>query len=262
MKWNFSWLLVSGRVQLRRLIVKLHLNRRPVETGEIKANGVLHAVDPVDPADVVADEPPMDDILAATPTVTPMRPANAVMPLGNVRTVQTAEIAEIEALTAQQVLTSFRALQAFSYSVKLLFHRADLSYYVALCQEDRFWRALHATELDSAEAAFRHFEEQAVRLADVELRRAQLDAQNRHVSKLIEASEAQAERLRNDLEHHTAQTQLVTSRQQQMRKEVAQLEAQRVAAQAHLNKTSRQIQQLRATSNERIPHLQTRRTEI
>jgi hypothetical protein len=43
-----------------------------------------------------------------------------------------------------------------------------------------------------------------------------------------------------------------------VRKEVSQLEAQRVAAQAHLNKAHRQMQQLNLTSNEAIPHLPTR----
>lgn len=110
-------------------------------------------------------------------------------------------------------------------------------------------------------AAFRHFDEQAIRLADVELRHAQLEAQNEHVEAMVAASEAQAEQLRNDLERHAEQTQLVNNRQQEIRKEVAQLEMQRVASQARLNKALRDIHQLRATSNERIPHLFTRRTE-
>ena len=111
-------------------------------------------------------------------------------------------------------------------------------------------------------AAFRHFDEQAIRLADVELRHAQLEAQNEHVEAMVAASEAQAEQLRNDLERHAEQTQLVNNRQQEIRKEVAQLEMQRVASQARLNKALRDIHQLRATSNERIPHLFTRRTEL
>jgi septal ring factor EnvC (AmiA/AmiB activator) len=191
----------------------------------------------------------------------PLRPLNAVMPQGNIRSVQTAEVTTVEALGARQALTPLRTLQTFSYSVNLLFCRSDLSYYVTLCQQGKLWRALHAPELDPAEAAFRHFEEQAIRLADVELRHAQREAQNEHVEAMVAASEAQAEQLRNDLERHAEQTQLLNNRQQEIRKEVAQLDMQRVASQARLNKALRHIHQLRATSNERIPHLSTRRTE-
>jgi hypothetical protein len=183
------------------------------------------------------------------------------MPQGSTRAVQTAEVAAVEALGARQALMPLRTLQTFSYSVNLLFCRSDLSYYVTLCQEGKLWRALHATELDPAEAAFRHFEDQAIRLADVELKHAQLQAQNEHVEAMVATSEAQAEQLRNDLERHAEQTQFVNSRQQEVRREVAQLEMHRVASQARLNKALRQIHQLRATSNERIPHLSTRRTE-
>ncbi|WP_321800215.1 DUF2968 domain-containing protein [Burkholderia sp. BCC1988] len=239
--------------------MKLHLNRRPVVTGEEEA---ADAFDAAEVAGAAFAESPADEPVPATPTVSPLRPLNAVMPQGNPRMVQTAELAEVEALGEQQALAPFRTLQAFSYSVNLLFHRTDLSYYITLCHEGRLWRALHANEFDSAEAAFRHFEEQAIRFSDIELRRAQLEAQNLHVATLIEASEAQAERLRNDLEQHAAQSQLVSSRQQHVRREVAQLEAQRVAAQAQLNKSTRQIHQLRATSNERIPHLTTRKNDV
>jgi hypothetical protein len=204
---------------------------------------------------------PVEDAAPAAPSASPLRPVNAVMPQGTARSVQTAEVAAVEALGARQALVPLRALQTFSYSVNLLFCRSDLSYYVTLCQEGKLWRALHATEFDPAEAAFRHFEDQAIRLADVELRHAQLQAQNEHVEAMVATTEAQAEQLRNDIERHAEQTQFVNSRQQEVRKEVAQLEMHRLASQARLNKALRQIHQLRATSNERIPHLSTRRTE-
>jgi hypothetical protein len=195
------------------------------------------------------------------PTVSPLRPMNAVMPQGSARAVQIAEVSAVEALGTRQALTSMRTLQTFSYSVNLLFCRSDVSFYITLSQEGTLWRALRATELDAAESAFRRLEEQAVRLADVEVRYAQLEAQNERAEAMIAESEAQAEQLRNDLERHAEQTQLVNSRQQQARKEVAQLEMQRVASQARLNKAMRQLHQLSVASNERIPHLNSRRTE-
>ncbi|KVD09055.1 hypothetical protein WI80_14285 [Burkholderia ubonensis] len=241
------------------MTVKLHQDRYPVAAGEIEVKDDFLGAGK-SPGTAVGAVP-AEEATPAAATVSPLRPLNAVMPHGSTRAVHMAEVAEVEALNAQQTLTSFRSMHAFSYSANLLFHRTALSYYITLSQDGRLWRALHAAEFESAELAFRHFEEQVVRLADAELRRAHLEAQNQQLVAEIEASEALAERLRNDLDAHAAQTQLVTSRQQQVRKEVAQLETQRIGTQAILNKTLRQIRQLRATSNERVPHLPTRRAE-
>jgi hypothetical protein len=236
--------------------MKLYMNRYAAETvKDALVDEVPDAAPPVNPV------PPEEAEPTHTPTVSPLRPINAVMPHGTARSAQPAEIAAVEALCANHVLTQLRTLQTFAYSVDLLFHSAELSYYVTLSQDGKLWRALHATELDTAEAAFRHFEEQAMRLADVELRHLQLQAQNEHIEAMAAASEAQAQQLRHDLERHAEQTQFVNNQQQQARKEVAQLEAQRIAAQARLNKVLRQMHQLRVTSNERIPHPHCRRTD-
>ncbi|KAB0644803.1 DUF2968 domain-containing protein [Burkholderia latens] len=234
--------------------MKLHLNNRPLEAADPTTEALFDTRAELEPA-------PADDTLIATPTVSPLRSLNAVLPQGAARTVQTAELAEIEAMHARDAVTVLRTLETFSYAVKLLLHRADMSYYVTLHQEGKLWRALHGMEFDTAEAAFKYFEEQAVRLADVELRRAQLEAQNQQIAAMADATEGQAERLRIDLERHAEQTQLVNNRQQQVRKDVSLLEAQRAAAQAQLNKAVRLIHQLRTTSNERVPHLPLRRTD-
>ena len=68
----------------------------------------------------------------------------------------------------------------------------------------------------------------------------------------------QAERLRVDLQRHSEQEQTVTGRQHQVRKEVAQLEAQRIAAQAQLNKAHRALHQLKVATSEGVPHLHAR----
>jgi K+/H+ antiporter YhaU regulatory subunit KhtT len=114
---------------------------------------------------------------------------------------------------------------------------------------------LKASDLDAASAVFRHLEEQAARLADGEARRMQLLAMNERLGQQIEESEALADRLRHDLQRHTSQEHVVTARQHQVRKEVAQLEAQRVAAQAQLNKAHRLIHQLSVATSEGVPHL-------
>lgn len=200
-----------------------------------------------------------EDLAAVSPQpVTPLRPV-PVMPSPHGRhALQMADIAEVEALTASDAVTSFRFVRSFNYSVNLVFHRVELTYYIALYHDECLWRVLTSTELDSAEAAFRQFEEQAMRLSEIEIRRAVLEAHNERLSRMIAQSEAQAERLRNDLERNDTHSQLVTNRQHQLRREIGQIEAQRVATQAQLNRTLRQVQQLNASNNEGIPHIPTR----
>ena len=243
--------------------MKSLLNRRSALLG----TGPSHLV----PVTREAADPPNDDEpqapAAAAPAVsaagssdtprpvTTLRPVPVVPSQVSGRAVQIADTAEVEWLAEEDALTPFRVFRSFDYSVSLLFHPRELTYYVALYQAGSLWRALKATDLDAAEAAFHHFEEQANRLSEGETRRAQLAAQNEQLARMISQSEAQAERLRCDLQRNAVQEQSVVGRQHQVRKEVAQLEAQRVAAQAQLNKAHRQIHQLNLASNEGIPHL-------
>lgn len=208
----------------------------------------------VTPAAATAPAPAAE---AARP-VTTLRPVPVVPSQVSARGVQMADTVEIEWLAEEEALAPFRVFRSFAYSVSLLFHAKELAYYVVLYQDGSLWRALKAADLEAAEAAFHHFEDQATRLSDGETRRAQLEAQNEQLARLIARSEAQAERLRTDLQRRGAQEQTVANRQHQVHKEVSQLEAQRVAAQAHLNKAHRQIHQLNLTSNEGIPHLPNR----
>ncbi len=190
--------------------------------------------------------------------VTTLRPVPTVPSQVNGKSLQSADAVELEWLAQEDALTTFRLFRSFDYSVSLLFHAHALVYYVALYQDGSLWRAVKAGDLDAAEAAFHHFEEQATRLAEGETRRAQLAAQNEQLARMIAQSEAQAERLRGNLQRNAAQEQSVSGRQHQVRKEVAQLEAQRVAAQAQLNKTFRQLHQLNVASSEGVPHLPAR----
>jgi Protein of unknown function (DUF2968) len=245
--------------------VKSLLNRRSVLAGpsHLVPNVRQSVSDPASPDDNEHTSLPASAGHSPGGPTTPMpvRPVSTLRPVPvvpaqvAVRGVQIADIAEVEWLAEEEALMPFRVFRSFDYSVSLLFHAKELTYYVALYEDGLLWRALKATDLGAAEAAFHHFEEQTTRLADGETRRAQLVAQNEQLACLIARSEAQAERLRSDLQRRGTHEQAVTNRQHQVRKEVSQLEAQRVAAQAHLNKAHRQIHQLDLTSNEAIPHL-------
>jgi hypothetical protein len=187
--------------------------------------------------------------------VTPLR---AVLPSASqsgARPLQAAQIAEVEWLLQQGALATFRTFSSFAYSATLLFHSRELVYYAALYHEDSVWRVLKANDIDAAELAFRHFVEQAMRLAEAEMRRAYLTAQNDQFSRQVAEAEATLERARIDLQRGSTFDQEVALRQQEIRKELAQLEGRRVSAQVQLNKLQRQLHQVDATSNESVPYL-------
>ncbi|CAB3761562.1 DUF2968 domain-containing protein [Paraburkholderia humisilvae] len=190
-----------------------------------------------------------------------VRPVATLHPMpsqSNGRAAHFADPADIEWMVGEGALAPFRVFRAFDYSVSLLFHAKELKYYVALYQDGTPWRALRVNDLDAAQGIFHQFELQAMRLADGQTRRVQLEAQNEQLMKIIAQSEAQAEQLRKALQRSANQEQAVTSRQHQVHREVAQLEAQRVAAQAQLNKVSRQIHQLDLAAHDGVPHLTNR----
>jgi hypothetical protein len=241
--------------------VKTLLNRR----GASLLNGASHLLS----ADEGASAEPANngeatsDVTASiasepSPPVASLRSVAALPPHIGGRAVQVADIAEVEWLTKEQTLVPFRAFASFDYSASLLFHKKELDYYVTLYQDGSLWRALKAADLDSAQTAFHHFEEQIVRLSEGEMRRAQIEAQNEQLARMIAQSEVQAERLRNDLQRNATHEQIAANRQHQVRKEVAQAEAQRVAARAQLNRALRQVQQLMLANNEGVPHLRNR----
>ncbi|MDR5830923.1 DUF2968 domain-containing protein [Caballeronia sp. LP006] len=220
----------------------------------------MHAPQPHDDDDDTGAEPPTVATPAAQATrVTPLRPIGASAQQVNSQALQAAQIAEVEWLIQQSSLSTFRAFQSFAFSTTLLFYPRDLTYYSVLFHDDAVWRVLKAEDADAAEAAFRHFVEQAMRLAEAEMRRAYLEAQNEQYTRLIAESEAQVERVRVDLQRGNSQDQQVAARQQEIRRELAQLEGRRVSAQVQLSKLQRQLHQLETTCNEVVPHLPSRR---
>jgi predicted RNase H-like nuclease (RuvC/YqgF family) len=169
--------------------------------------------------------------------------------------VESVDISAIRQLIAMKALTSFRLLQCFDYSVNLFFHEDELTYYVTLHQDTAVSRALKTIDLASAESAFHTFEKQVTRLAASVARGVQLEADNRRLARLVAQSEAEFERLRENLREESEQARSMTARHRQVRKNVSQLEVQRVATQAYLGRMGREIQRLTLISNERLPRL-------
>jgi hypothetical protein len=196
--------------------------------------------------------------IPSTPTlrpVTPLHPVPTTPTTVSGRAVQVADVADVERMIESEQLVTFHVFRTFDYSVNLLFWPKELKFYVALFQDNRLWRALTTSDLNTSKQVFHHMQDQAARLADGELKRVQLEAQNETLKRAIAESEGQAERLRRGLQRTAVQDQAVNGKQHQLRKELTQLEAQRTAMQAQLNKTHRQVHQLNVQSNEALPHI-------
>ncbi|GAB6852497.1 DUF2968 domain-containing protein [Paraburkholderia kururiensis] len=212
-----------------------------------------------------ADEDPPDTVIdTAGETAQSMSQARAmtvVTPQPAQRGIQMADVTELQRLVATESIVQFRSFRSFDYSAVLLFHGDAPDYYVALYHDAEIWRAFVAVDLEPAEAVFRNVQDQIIKMTEGETRRAQIRSQNERVARAVRQSEALAERLRNDIERDVTQTQLSNAKQHDIRRELAQLEAQRVAVQAQLNRAVRQVHSLRLTNNEGLPHLQTRRDD-
>jgi hypothetical protein len=170
------------------------------------------------------------------------------------RSIQIADMEQTRQLIDAAVLTPFRLFRCFEYSASLFLHEEELTYYVTLHQDNVLSRALSASDMGSAESAFLSFEAQVSRLSSRVARRVQLEAENRRLVRLIAQSQAQVERAHENLREGSAQAQAIATRQHQLRKDVAQLEARLAAAQAYLDRLGRENQRLALISNRRLPH--------
>jgi hypothetical protein len=187
-------------------------------------------------------------------TVPPQSPVSVTQNRKS-RHVESGDILATRQLIEMKALTSFRLLQCFDYSANLFFHEDELTYYVTLHQDNELSRSLKTIDLASAESVFHIFEQQVKRLAARVTRRVHLEAESRRLARLVAQSEAEFERLRENLREESEQARSITARQRQVRKDVAQLEVQRVATQAYLGRMGREIRRLTLISNERLPRL-------
>ncbi|BAN22819.1 putative uncharacterized protein [Caballeronia insecticola] len=207
-------------------------------------DAIPSVVPDVHPQDVTPEEK-IDAPSQATP-IRPLRPLTGLSMQAGPKSLENAQIAEVEGLVEQSALVTFRTFHSFSYATSLLFHPRELAYYVVLYHESEVWRVLKASEIDTAEPAFRHFVEQAMRLAEAEMRRAFVEAQHEQIARQIAESEAEIERARVDRQRGTAQNQQVALKQQEVGKALAQLEGRSIASQVQLNKLQRRLHQLNA----------------
>jgi hypothetical protein len=183
----------------------------------------------------------------ATPATTQEQPAQVGVLTADEATQSAAgNVAELQRLLRGSDLTELRRTRNGSYVASLVFNAGETSYYVALSQQQNFWRVIKTQDETRAELIYRDFVRQTAQLSEVEIRRARLDAQRASVERRIALSQDRANRLQADLDVAHQQQKIVNSQQQQTRAEAAALTQQKALAQSQLRAAQRQVRQLQS----------------
>lgn len=185
-------------------------------------------------------------------TLTPDTAASAALPASAAGDVQ-GNVAELMQMLRDRKLVEMRTTYNGSYGASLLFYPQEMTYYVALFQGKHFWRVVQSQEKPRAEMIYANFVDQTVRLAAIEIRRTELQAQKAFLERVIALSEHHAQRLQADLKVERVQQAQVDERQQAAQNDATALRVEKEAAQIRLRDLQRQVQQLQRQTETGLP---------
>jgi hypothetical protein len=209
-----------------------------------------------DSVPVVGTRPAMSALTPQPVTVTAALQAAS----GGTPTAASAEgsdaqgnVAELMQMIHDSQLTELRTTYNGSYGATLFFYPQEMTYYVALFQDKHFWRVIKSQDDTRAEAIYADFVRQTAQLAEVEIRRTQLQAQKAFIQNVITLSEDRARRLQADLDVARAQQAKVNDYQQQTQTEAVALHAEKEKAQAQLRQVQNEVLQLQRQNESGLP---------
>ncbi|SDG65214.1 DUF2968 domain-containing protein [Paraburkholderia phenazinium] len=162
-------------------------------------------------------------------------------------------VAELMQMIHDSQLTELRTTYNGSYGASLFFYPQEMTYYVALFQDKHFWRVIKSQDDVRAEAVYAGFVQQTAQLAEVEIRRAQLQAQKAFIEDVIALSEDRAKRLQADLNVARTQQARVNDYQRQTQTEAVALRAEKEKAQVQLRQVQNEVLQLQRQSESGLP---------
>jgi hypothetical protein len=201
----------------------------------LSACAVPHSVDAQAPAIQPADSQP-----AAEPVAPAAAPAAMAAP------AVSSSVAELQSLMQGRKVNELRTTYNGSYGASLLFKPDDLSYYVALFQQRDFWRVFKTASSRQAEAAYRAFAAQSAELAELDLNRTRLQAENARAEQQLADYGNRLAALQADQVLRRQQEQQIQVHQEQMRGEAQSLGIQQQQMREQLNSVQRQIDALQA----------------
>jgi hypothetical protein len=216
----------------------------------LQHGGFVLAAQSDEAAPLVGTRPAMNT-LTPQPVAAALRNA-ASSPPASASDVQ-GNVAELMQMIHGAKLSELRTTYNGSYGASLFFYPQEMTYYVALFQDKHFWRVIKSQDMARAESVYAGFVQQTAQLADVEIRRTQLQAQKAYIEDIIALSEDRAKRLQADLDVARAQQAKVNDYQRQTQGEAATLNAEKEKAQAQLRQVQGQVMQLQRQTELGLP---------
>ncbi|CAB3781139.1 DUF2968 domain-containing protein [Paraburkholderia fynbosensis] len=162
-------------------------------------------------------------------------------------------VAELMQMIHDAKLSELRTTYNGSYGASLFFYPQEMTYYVALFQNKHFWRVIKSENVNRSEAIYAEFAQQTAQLADVEIRRVQLQAQKAYIAEIIAMSQDRAKRLQADLAVARTQQAKVDDYQRQAQGEAVTLRAEKERAQAQLRAAQNEVMQLQRQTEFGLP---------
>ncbi|MGS0894942.1 DUF2968 domain-containing protein [Burkholderia stagnalis] len=162
-------------------------------------------------------------------------------------------VAELTRMLHDGRIVEMRTTYNGSYGASLMFDPREMSYYVALFQDKNLWRVIKSQDKSRAEMVYGNFVQQTVQLADVEIRRTELQAQKGFLERVIALQASRAQQLQADLSVARSQQAEVAQRQQSARQQTQALQVERRAAQVQLRELQEQVRQLEQQTETGLP---------
>jgi Protein of unknown function (DUF2968) len=163
-------------------------------------------------------------------------------------------ITELQQMIRDGKVMEMRTTYNGSYGASMLFYPDQMTYYVALFQQKKFWRVIKTQTDTRAEAVYADLAKSTSQLAASEISREKLQAENAYADRLIALQQNRANRLQADVDVARAQQTQVVDRQAQQQAAIVTLRAQQDAAQAELRALQAKVQDLqRQTDGDLMP---------
>ncbi|HDR9055711.1 DUF2968 domain-containing protein [Burkholderia vietnamiensis] len=178
--------------------------------------------------------------------------ASATSPTATDATAQ-GNVAELTQLLHDGRMVEMRTTYNGSYGASLMFDPREMTYYVALFQDKQLWRVIKSQDKSRAQMVYENFVQQTVQLADVELRRTELQAQKAFLERVIALQANRAQQLQADLSIARSQQAEVAQRQRSAREQAQALQVEKRAAQLQLRDLQEQVRQLERQAETGLP---------
>ncbi|RKU01519.1 hypothetical protein C7H84_21015 [Burkholderia sp. Nafp2/4-1b] len=162
-------------------------------------------------------------------------------------------VAELTQMLHDGRIVEMRTTYNGSYGASLMFDPREMTYYVALFQDKHLWRVIKSQDKSRAEMVYANFVHQTVQLADVEIRRTELQAQKAFLERVIALQANRAQQLQADLSVARNQQAEVAQRQKSAQDQAQALQVEKRAAQLQLRDLQEQVRQLERQTESGLP---------